>query len=99
MRARSLHVAAAVLCAGAVFAQEPAPRETATATVGGKKVAVEYGRPSLRGRPITELIAQLPPDRIWRAGVDAATTFTAEAPVMVGDKTVPAGTYTMYVYA
>ena len=99
MRARSLHVAAALLCPALVFAQEPAPRETATATVGGKKVAVEYGRPSLRGRPITELIAQLPPDRIWRAGVDAATTFTAEAPVMVGDKTVPAGTYTMYVYA
>jgi hypothetical protein len=31
--------------------------------------------------------------------VDAATTFTAETAVMVGEKSVPAGTYTMYVHA
>jgi hypothetical protein len=62
-------------------------------------VTVEYGRPSLRGRPITELIAQLPADRIWRAGVDAVTTFSTETTLMVGDKSVPPGTYTMYVYA
>jgi hypothetical protein len=103
MRSRCVPFAAVVLCAaaGVVLAQEPppAPRETVTATVGGQKVAVEYGRPSLRGRPIGELIAQLPEDRIWRAGVDAATTFTTEAEVMVGDKKVPAGTYTMYVHA
>jgi hypothetical protein len=99
MRARFQHVAAALLCAVPALAQGPAPRETVTATVGGKKVSVEYGRPSLRGRPMSELIAQLPEDRIWRAGVDAATTFTAETDVVVGDKKVPAGTYTMYVYA
>ena len=101
MRARFESVAAALLCAAAAFAQEPpsAPRETVTATVGGQKVAVEYGRPSLHGRAITELIAQLPEDRIWRAGVDAATTFTTAGDVMVGDKKVAAGTYTMYVYA
>ena len=101
MRARFESAAAALLCAATAFAQEPppAPRETVTATVGGQKVAVEYGRPSLHGRAITELIAQLPEDRIWRAGVDAATTFTTAGDVMVGDKKVAAGTYTMYVYA
>ena len=76
MRARFQHVAAALLCAVPALAQGPAPRETVTATVAGKKVSVEYGRPSLRGRPMSELIAQLPEDRIWRAGVDAVTTFT-----------------------
>jgi len=101
MRARSEHLAAALLCAAAAFAQDPppAPRETVTATVGGKTVAVEYGRPSLRGRPIDELIAQLPADRMWRAGVDAVTTFVTETDLMVGDKKVPAGTHTLYVYA
>lgn len=99
MRARSQHVAAALLCAAAVLAQDRAPRETVTATVGGRKVTVEYGRPSLKGRALTELIAQLPPDRIWRAGVDAATTFTTETALLVGDKAVPPGSYTMYVYA
>jgi hypothetical protein len=101
MRARFEHLALALLCAAPAFAQEPAPapRQTATATVGGKTVTVEYGRPSLRGRPIAELIAQLPEDRIWRAGVDAVTTFTTDTALMVGDKSVPAGTYTVYVYA
>ena len=101
MRPRFEPVVAALLCAATALAQEmpPAPRETVTATVGGQKVAVEYGRPSLRGRPITELIAQLPEDRIWRAGVDSVTTFTTAADIMVGDKKVPAGAYTMYVYA
>jgi DUF2911 family protein len=101
MRTRFETVAAILLCAAAALAQEPppAPRETVTATLGGQKVAVEYGRPSLRGRPIGELIAQLPADRIWRAGVDAATTFTTGADLVVGDAKVPAGAYTMYVYA
>lgn len=103
MRARTEHVAAAaLLLALPVVAQQdppPAPRGTATATVAGKTVTVEYGRPSLRGRPLSELIAQLPEDRIWRAGVDAVSTFRTETALMVGDKTVPEGTYTMYVYA
>jgi hypothetical protein len=101
MRPRFETVAAVLLCAAPALAQDPppAPRATATAMVGGQKVAVEYGRPSLRGRPMGELIAQLPADRIWRAGVDAVTTFTTAADVMVGDQKVPAGAYTMYVYA
>ena len=101
MRPRFEPVAVALLCAATALAQEPppAPRETVTATVGGQKVSVEYGRPSLRGRPIGELIAQLPADRIWRAGVDAATTFTTETAVLLGDTRVAAGTYTLYVHA
>jgi hypothetical protein len=101
MRARWEPLAAALLLAAPAFAQDPppAPRETVTASVDGKKVAIEYGRPSLRGRPIGELIAQLPADRIWRAGVDAVTTFTTAGDILVGDQKVAAGTYTMYVYA
>jgi hypothetical protein len=101
MRARFEHVAAALLLGAAVFAQdlEPAAQETVTTTVGGKKVTVVYGRPSLWGRPITELIAQLPADRMWRAGVDAVTTFSTEADLLVGDKKVPAGSYSLYVFA
>jgi DUF2911 family protein len=101
MRARFEHAALALLCAAAALAQDPppAPRETVTATVGGQRVAIDYGRPSLRGRPITELIALLPDDRIWRAGVDAVTTFTTAADLMVGGTKVPAGAYTLYVHA
>ena len=101
MRARFEHAALVLLWAAAALAQDPppAPRETVTAAVGGQQVTIEYGRPSLRGRPITELIALLPDDRIWRAGVDAVSTFTTAADVMVGGTRVPAGAYTLYVHA
>jgi hypothetical protein len=79
--------------------QERAPRETVTALLNGKKVSVEYGRPALGGRDMDALLSQLPADRIWRAGVDQATTLTAESDIMVGGKRVRAGKYTLYVHA
>src|SRR5687768_15025359 len=79
--------------------QERAPRETVTALLNGKKVAVEYGRPALAGRKMSDLLGQLPADRIWRAGVDQATTLTTETDLMIGGKRVPAGKYTVYVHA
>ena len=79
--------------------EERAPRETATALLNGKKVSVEYGRPALGGRKMSEMLTQLPPDRIWRAGMDQATTLTTEGDITVGGKRVPAGKYTVYVHA
>jgi CTP:molybdopterin cytidylyltransferase MocA len=81
-------------------AQSPrAPRETVTATINGKKVAVEYGKPALAGRTVKDLLAKLPDNRVWRAGVDQATTLTTETDLMIGGKKVPAGKYTLYVHA
>jgi DUF2911 family protein len=79
--------------------QERAPRETVTAALNGKKVTVEYGRPALAGRKMADLLAQLPADRMWRAGVDQATTLSTEGAITVGGKRVPAGKYTVYVHA
>jgi len=79
--------------------QDRAPRETVTALLNGKKVTVEYGRPALKGRTIDALLEKLPADRIWRAGVDQATTLTTETDVMIGNKRVPKGHYTLYVHA
>lgn len=92
----------AVLAVAATTAQaqpDRAPRETVSATLDGKKVSVEYGRPSLHGRAVKDLLAQLPANRVWRAGVDQATTLTTESDILVGGKRVPAGTYTLYLYA
>src|SRR5688500_9102655 len=95
------HAASPAMPAGpaAQRREERAPRETVTALVEGKKVVVEYGRPSLGGRKMGELLSQLPADRIWRAGMDQATTLTTEADITVGGKPVPAGKYTVYVHA
>lgn len=81
----------------AAFAQM-APRETVVFETGGAKVTVEYGRPSLKGRTFDELSAQLPSDRIWRAGSEQITTLTTEAPIMIGGRIVQTGKYSLYVH-
>ena len=35
------------------------PRETAKISVGSKTISVEYGRPSLKGRSVADLLQQL----------------------------------------
>jgi hypothetical protein len=99
MKLRSIAAAAALLGGAALTSAQSAPRETASATVGGKKVSIEYGRPALKGRKVEELLTQLPADRIWRAGVNQVTTLAAEGDVAIGGKRVPAGKYTLYVHA
>jgi hypothetical protein len=98
-----MHVAVAAALAAAVVpvaAQTAkAPRETVTALFNDKKVVVEYGRPALAGRKMAELLDQLPADRIWRAGMDQATTLTTDTDLMIGGKRVPAGKYTVYLHA
>jgi hypothetical protein len=90
---------AAVLAIPALAAAQRAPRDNPSVAVGGKKVAVEYGRGSLKGRTVKDLLSQLPADRVWRAGVDQVTTLTTEGDILVGGKKVPAGKYSVYVYA
>jgi len=100
MRVRRLIPIAVLAVAASAHAQsDRAPRETVTALVNGKKVAVEYGRPSLKGRTVKDLLAQLPANRVWRAGVDQATTLTTETDLLIGGKRVPAGKYTLYLHA
>jgi hypothetical protein len=94
----ALVTVAALAVAGAALAQGN-PRGAASATVGGKSVSVDYGRPALKGRNLDDLLKQLPADRIWRAGENQVTTLTAEGPFMVGGKKVAAGKYSVYVHA
>ncbi len=100
MRVRRLIPIAVLAVAAPAWAQpDRAPRETVTALLNGKKVAVEYGRPALHGRAVKDLLQQLPANRVWRAGVDQATTLTTESEILIGGKRVPAGTYTLYLHA
>lgn len=97
MRVRITHVAA-VLAASASLTFAASERGTATATVGGKKVAIDYGRPALKGRALGDLIAKLSEDRVWRSGDDQVTTLTTETDLSIGGKTVKAGKYSLYVH-
>lgn len=96
MSTRLTAVAAAlVLATSPAFAAE---RGKASATINGKNVTIDYGRPALKGRPLGELLKQLPEDRIWRAGDDQVTTITTGTDLLIGGKRLPAGKYSMYVH-
>ena len=72
--------------------------DIARTTIEGKKVDIEYGRPTLQGRTLADLMKQLPADRIWRAGAGPVTILTTEADLIIGGKKVPAGDYSLYMY-
>jgi hypothetical protein len=74
--------------------KRPSPPGTAEITLAGKKVTVNYSRPSMRGRKIYgELV---PFGQVWRTGANEATSFTTEADLEIGGARVPAGKYTLY---
>lgn len=77
---------------------QQAPRETVSFKLEGGSVAVEYGRPSLRGRSFDELATRLPEDRIWRAGSDQITTLATEVDLLLGNTRVLAGKYSLYIH-
>ena len=88
-----------ILCLIAVpMFSQMAPRDTATTHVGGKAVAIEYGRPSLKGRSVSDLLSKLGPARIWRAGSEQITTLKTEGALKIGNQKVPAGEYSVYLY-
>lgn len=84
----------------ALFAQEkkkPAsPLDSVSATVkGNATVAIVYSRPSVKGRTIGKDLEPMP-GKIWRAGANAATTFTVSKDVKVEGKALPAGKYAFF---
>ncbi|HEX2340326.1 MAG TPA: DUF2911 domain-containing protein [Vicinamibacterales bacterium] len=62
-------------------------------TVDGANISVEYGRPSLKGRPEAQV---MPPGQEWRTGADEATTLKTDKPLKFGTLAVPAGAVTLY---
>jgi hypothetical protein len=98
-RAFAFGVATLAVCGLASAQGQKLDRETVSAAIGGKKVAIDYGRPQLKGRALADLLKQLPADRIWRAGENQVTTFTSEGDLTIGGKKVPAGKYSLYVHA
>lgn len=72
--------------------------DIARTTINGKRVAIEYGRPILKGRTLADLMKQLPPDRIWRAGAGAISLLTTETDLIIGGKKIPASNYGLYMY-
>jgi len=58
--------------------------------IHGAHVAVEYGRPYLKGRAIGKDV--VPYGEVWRTGADEATTITSTKPLKFGKITLAANT-------
>lgn len=93
----------ALAVAGILSAQETkqvhpgkggSPHVTTTYNMGGKSVAITYGRPSKKNRVIFG--QTIPFGKVWRLGADEATTLEIGADMMIGPLHVVAGKYTLY---
>ena len=98
----SLFVAIAVAVAVPATAQNRAastggnsPHETTSAVIDGNRVTVTYGRPYSKDRKIWGSL--VPWDKAWRMGSDEATVLITQQPIAIGDTTIPAGAYTLYM--
>ncbi len=68
------------------------PHVKTTWTIDGASLSIEYGRPSLKGRPEAQL---MPPGKPWRTGADEATVLTTDKPLTFGSVKLEPGTYTI----
>ncbi|MHB8411577.1 MAG: DUF2911 domain-containing protein [Candidatus Acidiferrales bacterium] len=59
----------------------------------GNTITVDYSSPRMKGRKIYGGL--VPWGQVWRVGANEATTFVPSTNVVVGDKDVPAGNYTL----
>ena len=94
----ALCLSVVVAACGLVWAapeKRASPHEQTTATVGGKKITIEYGRPYKKGRDVYGNL--VPFGAVWRLGADEATTLTTEADLTIGTVKVPKGKYSLFM--
>lgn len=84
-----------LVAAGCAIAQGN-PRGKATLSIGGGAVSVDYGRPSLKGRTVNDMLGKLPAGGFWRLGADKSTTFSTTTDLDFGGVTVPKGEYSLW---
>ena len=98
----SLAAAAAFVLTAALEAQKTTPLKTGSGgsphvrsewAVDGANIAIEYGRPSMKGRPEAQM---MPHGQVWRMGADEQTTLKVDRPITIGALVVPAGTYGLH---
>jgi Protein of unknown function (DUF2911) len=71
------------------------PSAKVVQTIGLTDITIDYSSPAVKGRKIWGGV--VPMDQVWRAGANHSTNITFSAPVVVGEKTLAAGTYSYFV--
>jgi len=70
------------------------PAKTAILNLDGSSLEVDYSSPSKKGRIVFGDL--VPFGKIWRTGANEPTTFTTTQQIRIIDKTLPAGTYSLW---
>src|SRR5215472_9415498 len=94
IRFRDIAVAATLAVTAAGQGRVLSPPMSASVTIEGKKLQVDYGAPSMRGRKI--MGALVPYGQVWCAGANDATTLTTDADLDIAGLKVPKGSYTLW---
>jgi hypothetical protein len=80
--------------------KRPSPLDTVTQTIGGNEITVVYSRPFTKDPKTGEMRkiwgGLVPFGQVWRTGANEATKFTTQQPLKMGDKTIPAGSYSLF---
>jgi hypothetical protein len=75
--------------------KRPSPSASASCDIGGgKTIKTAYSSPRMNGRKIYG--ALVPFGQVWRTGANEATTFVISGDMIVGGKSMPAGSYTIF---
>ena len=88
----------ALLLTQLLLAQQPivVPRDSTEMIIAGKRISVNYGRPSIHGRKIMGDF--VPYNRVWRTGSGKATLLTTDADLELGGMEIPKGKYSLYTF-
>jgi hypothetical protein len=90
-----LPVLTLIACAQQDQSKRPSPAAQAQCKFSdGKTVKTDYSSPRVKGRKIFGGL--VPYGQVWRTGANEATTLVTDTNIKVGDKDVPAGSYTLF---
>ena len=81
------------------------PHETTSTVIGdrrtGNRITLTYGRPFSKdpktGEPRKIWGALVPWEKAYRLGSDEATLLITQQPLLIGETTIPAGAFTLYL--
>ncbi len=99
----TLILAATLLSAWPLTAQQRrlSPHETISSVIDGNRVTIVYGRPYTKnprsGEERKIWGGLVPYGKVWRMGADEATLLITQKPLVIGETTVPAGAYTLFM--
>ncbi len=77
------------------------PHDTVKANIDGNEMTIVYGRPYTKDPKTGEKRkiwgTLVPFNKPWRLGADEATLLTTQQPITLGGKSIPAGTYSLFM--